>query len=148
LAGRPRPGGLLRPARRGRGLRGGGRHARHPAPGLAPARRRRRLPAVPARRGRGDLPLRPGVPREAGRRARGRPAGGRRVGGGADVVKALSRGARAVLVGRPWVWGLALAGEEGVRTVLRGLLADLDLTLALSGHATVADVSADTLVPA
>jgi isopentenyl diphosphate isomerase/L-lactate dehydrogenase-like FMN-dependent dehydrogenase len=68
--------------------------------------------------------------------------------GGADVVKALALGARAVLVGRPWVWGLALAGEEGVRTVLRGLLADVDLTLALSGHASVADLGPETLARA
>ncbi|MDQ6915609.1 MAG: alpha-hydroxy-acid oxidizing protein [Actinomycetota bacterium] len=68
--------------------------------------------------------------------------------GGADVVKALALGARAVLVGRPWVWGLALAGEEGVRSVLRGLLADLDLTLALSGHASVADLSTEALAAA
>jgi isopentenyl diphosphate isomerase/L-lactate dehydrogenase-like FMN-dependent dehydrogenase len=67
---------------------------------------------------------------------------------GADVVKALALGARAVLVGRPWVWGLALAGEEGVRTVLRGLLADVDLTLALSGHASVADLGPETLARA
>jgi lactate 2-monooxygenase len=53
---------------------------------------------------------------------------------GADVVKALALGARAVLVGRPYVWGLGLAGEQGVRQVLRGLLADFDLTLALSGY--------------
>jgi lactate 2-monooxygenase len=52
---------------------------------------------------------------------------------GADIVKALSLGARAVLVGRPYVWGLALGGERGVIQVLRGLLADFDLTLALSG---------------
>jgi lactate 2-monooxygenase len=53
---------------------------------------------------------------------------------GADVVKALALGARAVLLGRPYVWGLALGGEAGVRQVVRGLLADLDLTLALSGY--------------
>jgi isopentenyl diphosphate isomerase/L-lactate dehydrogenase-like FMN-dependent dehydrogenase len=53
---------------------------------------------------------------------------------GADAVKALALGARAVLIGRPYVWGLALGGEAGVRQVVRGLLADLDLTLALSGY--------------
>ena len=53
---------------------------------------------------------------------------------GADVVKALALGADSVLIGRPYLWGLALDGEEGVRTVLRCLLAELDLTLALSGH--------------
>jgi lactate 2-monooxygenase len=64
---------------------------------------------------------------------------------GADVVKALALGARAVLVGRPWVWGLGVAGEEGVRAVLRGLLADLDLTLALSGHASIGELGPETL---
>jgi isopentenyl diphosphate isomerase/L-lactate dehydrogenase-like FMN-dependent dehydrogenase len=67
---------------------------------------------------------------------------------GADVVKALALGAKAVLVGRPWVYGLALGGYDGVRHVLRSLLAELDLTLALSGHADLTDVGPDTLVPA
>jgi L-lactate dehydrogenase (cytochrome) len=53
---------------------------------------------------------------------------------GADVVKALALGADAVLVGRPYVWGLAVAGEAGVLAVLRALLAELDLTIGLSGH--------------
>ncbi len=53
---------------------------------------------------------------------------------GADVVKALALGAAAVLLGRPYVYGLALGGEAGVGHVLRCLLADLDLALALSGH--------------
>jgi lactate 2-monooxygenase len=57
---------------------------------------------------------------------------------GADVAKALALGADAVLLGRPYLWGLALAGEDGVRTVLRSLLAELDLTMALSGHTTPA----------
>ena len=52
---------------------------------------------------------------------------------GADAAKALALGADAVQLGRPYLWGLALAGEDGVRTVLRNLLAELDLTLALSG---------------
>ncbi len=52
---------------------------------------------------------------------------------GADIVKALALGARAVLVGRPFVWGLALDGEAGARHVLECLLAELDLTMALSG---------------
>ena len=53
---------------------------------------------------------------------------------GADVFKALALGARAVLLGRLYTWGLAVAGEQGVRDVVLNLLADLDLTLALSGH--------------
>jgi lactate 2-monooxygenase len=64
---------------------------------------------------------------------------------GADVVKALALGARAVLVGRPYAYGLALGGEAGVRHVLRCLLAELELTLRLSGHADVASASLETL---
>ncbi|WP_079131761.1 lactate 2-monooxygenase [Streptomyces nanshensis] len=64
---------------------------------------------------------------------------------GADVLKALALGARAVLVGRPYAYGLAHGGEEGVIHVLRSLLADLDLTLGLSGHRTPADLSPDSL---
>jgi lactate 2-monooxygenase len=64
---------------------------------------------------------------------------------GADVLKALALGARAVLVGRPWVYGLALGGTAGVRHVLRSLLADTDLALALSGHAGAADLGRDAL---
>ncbi|MFP8961241.1 lactate 2-monooxygenase [Streptomyces nanhaiensis] len=64
---------------------------------------------------------------------------------GADVVKALALGARAVLVGRPYAYGLAHGGEEGVRHVLRSLLADLDLTLGLSGHRTPSELSPEVL---
>jgi isopentenyl diphosphate isomerase/L-lactate dehydrogenase-like FMN-dependent dehydrogenase len=53
---------------------------------------------------------------------------------GADVFKALALGARAVLLGRLYTWGLAVAGEQGVRDVVLNLVADLDLTMALSGH--------------
>ncbi len=65
---------------------------------------------------------------------------------GADVIIALALGAQAVLLGRPWVYGLALAGERGVTHVLRSLLGDLDLTLALSGHSRPGEVSAETVV--
>jgi isopentenyl diphosphate isomerase/L-lactate dehydrogenase-like FMN-dependent dehydrogenase len=64
---------------------------------------------------------------------------------GADVVKALALGAKAVLLGRPWVYGLAHAGEAGVVHVLRSLLADLDLTLGLSGHRTIAGLTPNSL---
>jgi lactate 2-monooxygenase len=56
---------------------------------------------------------------------------------GSDILKALSLGAKAVLVGRPYMYGLALAGEEGVKQVLRNLIADFDLTLALSGKRNI-----------
>ena len=64
---------------------------------------------------------------------------------GADVVKALALGADAVLLGRPYLWGLALDGAAGVETVLRMLLAELDLTLALCGFSRPAEVSRDAL---
>jgi isopentenyl diphosphate isomerase/L-lactate dehydrogenase-like FMN-dependent dehydrogenase len=53
---------------------------------------------------------------------------------GTDVLKALALGADAVLLGRPFLYGLALAGQPGVEHVLRCLLAELDLALTLSGH--------------
>jgi L-lactate dehydrogenase (cytochrome) len=53
--------------------------------------------------------------------------------GGADVLKALALGADAVCLGRPYVWGLALDGQAGVETVLKMVLAELDLTMALCG---------------
>ncbi|KAI0835360.1 putative FMN dependent dehydrogenase [Hypoxylon sp. FL0890] len=52
---------------------------------------------------------------------------------GADIAKALALGAKMCLVGRPYVYGLVLGGEEGVAHVLRSLLGDLELTLHLSG---------------
>ena len=67
---------------------------------------------------------------------------------GADIVKALALGADAVLLGRPYLWGLALDGQAGVETVLRMLLAELDLTLALSGCATPAPLGAPRPCPA
>jgi lactate 2-monooxygenase len=64
---------------------------------------------------------------------------------GADVVKALALGADAVLLGRPYLWGLALDGRAGVETVLRMLLAELDLSLALSGYARPGEIGPDAL---
>jgi lactate 2-monooxygenase len=65
---------------------------------------------------------------------------------GSDALKALALGARAVCLGRPYVWGLALGGEQGVIDVLRAFLADLDLNMALSGHASIDEVGAHTLL--
>lgn len=64
---------------------------------------------------------------------------------GADVLKALALGAKAVLLGRPYVYGLAHGGEDGVRHVLRSLLADLELTLGLAGRRSPAELSAEEL---
>jgi isopentenyl diphosphate isomerase/L-lactate dehydrogenase-like FMN-dependent dehydrogenase len=66
---------------------------------------------------------------------------------GADALKALALGARAVCLGRPYVWGLALGGEQGVIDVLRAFLAELDLNMALSGHASIDEVGPHTLAP-
>jgi isopentenyl diphosphate isomerase/L-lactate dehydrogenase-like FMN-dependent dehydrogenase len=60
--------------------------------------------------------------------------------GGADVVRALALGATAVGVGRAWVYGLAIAGEDGARQVLRDLAAETDLTLGLAGHRAVSEL--------
>ncbi len=68
--------------------------------------------------------------------------------GGGDIVKALALGARAVLLGRPVAYGLAHDGEAGVRHVLRGILADFDLTLGLSGYRTPASLTPQSLRPA
>ena len=65
---------------------------------------------------------------------------------GADACKALALGASAVLLGRPWVHGLALGGEAGVEHVLRSFLADLDLQTGLSGHASTSKLSRESLV--
>ena len=65
--------------------------------------------------------------------------------GGADAFKALALGATAVLLGRPYVYGLALRGEAGVRDVIRNLAADFDLTMALSGCRSVGDIRPECL---
>ncbi len=64
---------------------------------------------------------------------------------GGDVFKALALGAKAVLLGRLYMYGLAVAGEQGVREVLLNLVADLDLTLALSGYSSCAELDAAAL---
>jgi lactate 2-monooxygenase len=65
---------------------------------------------------------------------------------GTDVIKALALGASAVLVGRPYIYGLAVAGEEGVAGVLRNLLADIDRTLAASGRKSISEIDSSLLV--
>ncbi len=64
---------------------------------------------------------------------------------GADVVKALALGADAVAIGRPYIYGLALAGGAGVRDVIANLVAELDLTMGLIGAASLADLTPDVL---
>ncbi len=66
---------------------------------------------------------------------------------GIDVVKAIALGARAVLIGRPVLWGLAVDGERGVADVLRIFRDEIDNALALSGCASIADIGPDLLRP-
>jgi 4-hydroxymandelate oxidase len=66
---------------------------------------------------------------------------------GTDVIKALALGARAVLIGRPVLWSLAIDGQRGVETVLGMLKKEIDLAMALAGCASVADATRDLLEP-
>ena len=66
--------------------------------------------------------------------------------GGADVFRALALGARAVGIGRPYVYGLAIAGETGVSEVLANIRAEFELTLSLAGYRAVSDVGREALV--
>ncbi|UNX56405.1 alpha-hydroxy-acid oxidizing protein [Georgenia sp. TF02-10] len=65
--------------------------------------------------------------------------------GGADVLKALALGARAVGLGRPYAYGLALRGWTGARDVVRHVLAEFDLTMALAGLASVAEITPEVV---
>jgi isopentenyl diphosphate isomerase/L-lactate dehydrogenase-like FMN-dependent dehydrogenase len=64
---------------------------------------------------------------------------------GADAFKALALGADAVLIGRPYLWGMALEGADGVEKILRWTLAELDLTVALSGFTTPGELEPGVL---
>jgi lactate 2-monooxygenase len=65
---------------------------------------------------------------------------------GADALKALALGARAVLLGRLYIWGLAVAGEAGVRDVVLNFLADLDITFGLCGFNSLRELNPSVLV--
>jgi lactate 2-monooxygenase len=64
---------------------------------------------------------------------------------GADIIKALALGATAVGIGRPYAYGLALGGAPGIQHVLRCLLAEADLIMAVDGYSTLKDLTPDTL---
>jgi lactate 2-monooxygenase len=66
---------------------------------------------------------------------------------GADVIKALALGATAVAIGRPYAYGLAIGGTDGIVHVLRSLLAEADLMMAVDGYPTLSDLTRDTLRP-
>jgi 4-hydroxymandelate oxidase len=65
---------------------------------------------------------------------------------GTDVIKALALGARAVLLGRPVLWGLAVDGDAGVRDVLELLRQEIDLAMALCGARNVSEITRDLVV--
>jgi lactate 2-monooxygenase len=65
--------------------------------------------------------------------------------GGADVFKALALGAKAVCVGRPYVYGLTLAGQQGVCEVMQNLMADFELTMALAGCKNIQEIDPKAL---
>lgn len=65
--------------------------------------------------------------------------------GGADVFKALALGANAVCIGRPYVYGLALGGEQGVYEVLQNLIADFELTMGLAGCKNISEINSQVL---
>ena len=65
--------------------------------------------------------------------------------GGADIFKALALGAKAVCIGRPYVYGLAIAGEQGVKEVLQNTLTDFELTMALAGCKNISEITRSTL---
>jgi len=64
---------------------------------------------------------------------------------GADVIKAISLGAKAVLIGRPFVYGLAINGKEGAKAVLQGILADLDQSMGLAGICSLQECTRSTI---
>jgi lactate 2-monooxygenase len=64
---------------------------------------------------------------------------------GEHIVKALALGARAVGIGRPYAYALAVGGEDGIVHVLRSLLAEADLLMAVDGYPTIADLTPDAL---
>lgn len=66
--------------------------------------------------------------------------------GGADIVKALALGANAVCVGRPYVYGLALGGEQGVYEVMRNMMAEFELTMALAGCKNISEINREMLI--
>jgi lactate 2-monooxygenase len=64
---------------------------------------------------------------------------------GPDIVRALALGATAVGIGRPYGWGITIGGAAGAEFVLRGLLAEAELTMGLNGYRSIAELGPDAL---
>ena len=63
----------------------------------------------------------------------------------ADVFKALALGAKLFFIGRLWVWGLSIAGETGVRHVIKALLAEFDILMNVAGYAKLEDINREAI---
>jgi len=85
----------------------------------------------------------PAIVRAVGERTEVLVDGGIR--GGIDVFRALALGANGVLIGRPWVWALAAAGQGGVERLLAGFSEELRLAMALTGVTRIGDIGPDCL---
>jgi len=66
--------------------------------------------------------------------------------GGADAFKAIALGAKAICIGRPYVYGLAIAGQQGVYEVLRNFMTDFELTMGLTGCKNISEITKETLL--
>ena len=131
-------------------VHGEGRHAPRRRAAGGRRRRDRHLRVQPRRQRPGRHPgLDPGPARGRRRRWRaGRGAAGRGIRRGSDVVKALALGARAVMIGRAYLWGLAANGSAGVRNVFDILRGGIDSALLGLGRASIHDLGPeDVLVP-
>ena len=64
---------------------------------------------------------------------------------GSDVFKALALGAKAVCIGRMWIWGLSIDGEFGVRHVMKSLLADFDILMNVAGDNSIKEIDRNAL---
>ncbi len=64
---------------------------------------------------------------------------------GPDVIKALALGASAVAIGRPYAYALAVGGQAGIEHLVASLLAEIDLTMAIDGYPSIADLTPDAL---
>jgi isopentenyl diphosphate isomerase/L-lactate dehydrogenase-like FMN-dependent dehydrogenase len=64
---------------------------------------------------------------------------------GTDIMKALCLGANAVLLGRPWVYGLGIQGKEGAKQVIQGILADFDQSMCLAGFKSISELDRSVL---
>ena len=65
--------------------------------------------------------------------------------GAADIVKAIALGAKFIFLGRLWIWGLSIMGETGVRHVLKGLLADLDILMNVAGIQSIDQIDRELI---